>query len=222
MAGCEAAVFDLDGTLLDSMGVWERVDVEFLARRGIPLPPDYTGKVSAMSFLEAARYTIGRFGLPESPRELILEWNGMVREEYAHGIGLKPGARGLLEALAARGVRLGVATASSEELYGPCLRNNGVYGFFDAFATVSEAARGKGFPDVYLLCSRRLGVPPARCVVFEDVLPGLLGAKAAGMAAVGVYDARSPLREEEARSAADGYVRSLSEILEPPFAGKFF
>lgn len=222
MAKYDAAVFDLDGTLLDSMGVWEKVDVDFLARRGIPLPPDYTGTVSAMSFQEAARYTIDRFGFPESPEGLIREWNGMVAEEYAHGIGLKPGARELLAALSARGVRLGVATASAEELYLPCLRNNGVCGYFEAFAAVSEAARGKGFPDVYLLCAERLGVSPSRCVVFEDVLPGLLGAKAAGMTAFGVYDSHSLLREEDALSAADGYVRSLSELLEPKVFNRFF
>lgn len=221
MVKYDAAVFDLDGTLLDSMGVWDKVDEDFLARRGLSVPPGYTSAVSAMSFQEAARYTIDRFGMKESPEELIREWNGMVSREYAQNIALKPGARECLAFLAERGVRLGVATALPPELYGPVLRRNGVFSRFQAFASVHEAARGKGFPDVYLLCAGRLGVSPARCVVFEDVLPGLKGAKAAGMAAFGVYDSRSPLSEEQARAAADGYLHSLSEILRPGFAGSF-
>ena len=207
-----AAIFDLDGTLLDSLDVWEKVDRDFLARRGLAVPPDYTDEVSPMSFEEAARYTAERFGLPESPAELIREWNEMVAEEYARRIGLKPGARELLETLAGRGVRLGVATALPEELYGPALRHNGIFGLFGAFASVLEGERGKNFPDVYLLCARRLGAPPEYCAVFEDMLPGLRGAKAAGMGAFGIFDRRSPLRERDALAAADGYFRSLSEI----------
>ncbi|WP_411678014.1 HAD family hydrolase [Caproicibacter sp.] len=217
-----AAVFDLDGTLLDSLTVWSRVDREFLRRRGLEVPPDYTETVSAMSFTEAARYTVGRFALPEAPEELIREWNGMVAREYAQRIALKPGARECLRVLEERGVRLGVATALPEELYGPALKHNGIYGCFGAFASVTETARGKGFPDVYLLCAERLGVTPGSCAVFEDVLPGLIGAKAAGMNAVGVYDENSNLCEKDALSVGDGYVRSLEELTEEKFYRKFF
>ncbi|MVB10950.1 Hexitol phosphatase B [Caprobacter fermentans] len=217
-----AAVFDLDGTLLDSLTVWSRVDRDFLRCRGLEIPPDYTETVSAMSFTEAARYTIGRFALPEAPEELIREWNGMVAREYAHHIALKPGARECLRFLGERGVRLGVATALPEELYGPALKHNGIHALFGAFASVTETARGKGFPDVYLLCAERLGVTPGSCAVFEDVLPGLIGAKAAGMAAVGVYDENSNLCEKDALSVGDGYVRSLMELVEEKFYRKFF
>jgi HAD superfamily hydrolase (TIGR01509 family) len=216
-----AAIFDLDGTLLDSMKVWERVDRDFLMRRSLPFTPDYTEAVSAMSFDEAARYTVGRFRLMETPEELIREWNAMVAQEYAHRIALKPGARECLRFLQSRGVALGVATALSEGLYGPALQNNGVYGCFGAFASVTETARGKGFPDVYLLCAERLGAPPEGCLVFEDVLPGLRGAKAAGMAAVGVRDASSGLSEKDALSVADGFIRSLKEVMKPKFYDRF-
>ena len=213
MTDFDAAIFDLDGTLIDSMGMWEQLDADFLARRGLAVPEGYTEAVSSMNFPEAAAYTVRRLGLPESPEEIVREWNSMVAEEYAHGIGLKPHAREYLEFLRDRGIRLGVATALPPELYGPVLKNNGVFPLFAAFADVSEVARGKGFPDVYLLAAERLGVPPCRCAVFEDVLPGVRGAKAAGMTVFGVRD-RSSARDEAAiRETADGFLRDFAELL---------
>ena len=212
----DAAIFDLDGTLIDSMDVWEKVDGVFLARRGIAATPEYTAAVGAMSFQESAEFTIRRFDLHETPEELIREWTGMVAYEYAHSIALKPHARETLAHLKKRGVKLGVATALSEELYGPVLKNNGVYGCFDAFASVQEAGRGKGFPDVYLLAAERLNTPPDRCIAFEDVLPGIRGIKAAGMTAVGVYDAHSAADEAEMRALADRYLYDLSEMQAAP------
>jgi beta-phosphoglucomutase-like phosphatase (HAD superfamily) len=210
----DAAIFDLDGTLIDSLGVWEQVDRDFLARRGIALTPDYTAKVSAMCFSEAAEYTIHRFGFRDTPEELIREWNGMVAFEYANNIGLKPLAGEYLSHLLESGVTLGVATALPEELYTPVLRRNGVYDRFSAFASVGEVSRGKGFPDVYLLAAERLGVPPERCVVFEDVVNGIRGVKAAGMKAVGVYDERSAADGAEIARLADRYIRGFSEMME--------
>jgi HAD superfamily hydrolase (TIGR01509 family) len=212
MKDFDAAIFDLDGTLIDSLGMWENLDREFLAKRGIRATPEYTAAVTAMSFLEAAEYTVRRFGFRETPEELAAEWNELVRDEYAHRIGLKPHAREYLEFLKRRGKTLGVATALPEGLYGPVLEHNGVAGFFRAFASVHEVGRGKGFPDVYLLAARRLGTPPERCVAFEDVEPALRGAKAAGMTAVGVYDAHSG-DEAEMRAAADRYIRDFAELL---------
>lgn len=207
------AVFDLDGTLLDSLGMWADLDREFLAKRGIAATPDYTAAVGAMSFREAAEYTVRRFGLPEAPEALVAEWDGMVREQYARRIGLKPHARGYLEFLRGRGVLLGVATALPKELYAPALERNGVLGFFKAFASVREVERGKEFPDVYRLAAKRLGLPPERCAAFEDVPPALRGAKAAGMAAVGVYDAHSAVDQAEMRALADRYIRDFSEMM---------
>lgn len=92
-----AAIFDLDGTLLDSMGVWDAVDVEFLGRRGFDVPADYMQKVSAMQFHDIAAYTIRRFGLDDTPEELMREWNDLAYEAYTTTVELKPGARAYLE-----------------------------------------------------------------------------------------------------------------------------
>lgn len=213
MTDFDAAIFDLDGTLIDSMGMWERLDADFLACRGFAMPEGYTEAVSAMNFPEAAAYTIRRLGLKESPEEIIREWNDRVAEEYAHGIRLKPHAREYLGYLKSRRVRLGVATALPPELFGPVLQNNGVFPLFDAFADAGEVRRGKGFPDLYLLAAERLGIPPGRCAVFEDVLPGVRGAKAAGMTVFGVHDRASARDEKAIREAADGYIHDFAELM---------
>lgn len=209
----KGAIFDLDGTLLDSMGMWEHVDVKFLARRGIVIPEGYTGAVSSMNFEEAASYTIRTFGLKESPEEIIREWNTMVADEYTHSIRLKPHAKEYLMLLKGKGVRLGVATALAPGLCGPVLKNNGVFSLFDAFAYVEEVSRGKGFPDIYLLAAERLGLPPECCAVFEDVLPGVKGAKAAGMTVFGVREPASAHTEAAIRAFADRYIDGFAELL---------
>lgn len=208
-----AVIFDLDGTLIDSLGVWSDVDRRCLESHGIPLTPDYTAAVGSMSFREAADYTIRRYGFFETQEELIAEWMSTVEDEYAHSIALKPFAHEYLIHLTRQGVKLAVATASPPELYGPVLKNNGVYGCFDAFASVGEVERGKGFPDVFLLAASRLGVQPCDCLVFEDTLPGIRGAKAAGMTAVGIYDSCSSTEEAKIRAEADGYCTGFAELL---------
>ena len=89
----KAYILDLDGTLLDSTGVWEGIDVDFLNKRGIPVPSDYAPTVAPMSFSEAAEYTIERFHLPDAPDDLCREWFDMALYAYGHTVKLKPNVR---------------------------------------------------------------------------------------------------------------------------------
>ena len=106
----KGAIFDLDGTLLDSMGVWDQVDVDFLAKRGFEVPDDYMQKVAAMQFRQIAEYTIARFNLSDTPEALMEEWDHMARVMYATVVEAKPYAREYLESLKASGAKLAVAT----------------------------------------------------------------------------------------------------------------
>ncbi|MFT9057100.1 MAG: HAD family phosphatase [Ethanoligenens sp.] len=211
-----AAIFDLDGTLLDSMGVWHAVDAAFLARRGIPYPPDYAAALKPLNYAQAAAYTKQRFELPESEEAIIQEWDERVRTAYESGLPLKPGAADFLHWLKASGVKIGLATASSQALYEAGLKANGVYDLFDAFATLDEPnLRGKKFPDIYLRVGERLGAAPTSSVVFEDILDGICGAKAGGMKAVGIYDACSEPEKAEIIAQADAYYMDYTEIERP-------
>ena len=122
---------DLDGTLLDSMGVWDQVDIDFLNKRGIEVPPDYMTKVSAMQFRQIAEYTIARFGLTDTPEELMQEWDDMASVAYSTTVEAKPGALDYLRDLKASGVKLGVATSLPPHLREPALRHVGMFDLFN-------------------------------------------------------------------------------------------
>lgn len=206
----KAAIFDLDGTLLDSMGVWERIDVEFLARRGLEVPSDYMRAVAAMQFRQIARYTIDRFALDDTEDDLMREWDEMARDAYTSVVEPKAHALEYLRWLRGTGARLAVATTMLPTLREPALAHAGMLDLFDAVVGVEGPIRGKEHPDVYLEAARRLGVPPERCTVFEDLLAGIRSARSAGMRVWGVHDESSADAWESIRGTCDGVLFDFS------------
>jgi len=199
----KAYIFDLDGTLLDSMGVWTQIDADFLAKRGIAVPPDYMEAIMPLTFHETAAYTIKRFALPESIEELMREWNDMAAYTYGHTVKLKPFAKEYLEKLRERGARMAIATGLSAELCTPVLRGNGIENFFETVCRTDEAGRGKSHPDVFLLAAKKIGALPRDCLVFEDIIAAVKSAKSAGMSVCAVYDKSSKNDWEQIKAAAD-------------------
>ena len=206
----EAAIFDLDGTLLDSMWVWHEVDREFFAARGMDVPADYAEKIQSLTFRETAAYTVERYGLPESPEDLMALWNEMSFRQYRDHVKLKPGAREYLEALRSRGVKLGIATNLTTHVARAVLESNGVRGWFAALTSADEVPRGKQFPDIYLLAARKLGVEPRLCVAYDDVAKSLLGMRAAGMTACAVREPDMPQNFEGMKRDFDCYIEDFS------------
>ena len=205
------AVFDLDGTLLDSMGVWAEIDEEFLGRRGFAVPPDYMEAITPLGFRGTALYTIERFGLTDTPEGLMDEWSTMAREKYAHEVLLKPGAKALLRELHGAGIPLAVVTASSQDLFMPCLARNGIADYFSLILTTDGTGLTKNGPEIWRLAAEKLGLAPEECVIFDDAAASVLGAKAAGLQTVGVYDPHSKGRDQLMREA-DIYVNSLEKL----------
>lgn len=207
------AIFDLDGTLIDSMGVWEQVDIDFLARYGIACDASYTRAVGSMHYEEAARYTIERYGLQLTEQQVLDMWMDMAIQAYGNTIELKPHARALLENCREHGIPIALATASPAVLYEPVLKRHGLRDWFDAIVTTADVTRGKGFPDIYLLAAQKLDVPPAQCAVFEDILQGIRGAKAAGAVTVAVYDAAAKEDWPQMQWEADYALCDFAELL---------
>lgn len=207
-----AAIFDLDGTLIDSMWVWEKIDVDYLRKRNIDMPKDMRNDIAHLSIEETAKYFKNRFGLPDSLEEIMAEWHEMAFEEYSNNIGLKQGAKSFLDTLKKNNIKIGLATSNSKPLLEVVLKKNGIYHYFDTITTTNEVLRGKNFPDVYLLAAQKLKVSPQDCLVFEDILPAVQGAKSAGMKVVGVEDQSSLHQKKEIIVAADMFISRYQEL----------
>ncbi len=204
----DAVIFDLDGTLIDSMGIWTQVDVEFLEKRGIAVPDNlFKDMEDGNSFYEVAIYFKAKFGLPETPEEIIAEWTDMVAHHYKHDVGLKPGALELLALLDDNDIRMSVGTSNSKFLAETVLKANGILNFFDVIIAGEGDLRGKPFPDIFLAAANHMNVEPERCLVFEDVHAGVLAAINAGMKVFAVRDDYSKseweLLERDAHKIAD-------------------
>ncbi len=214
----KGAVFDMDGTLLDSMHVWDQIDVDFLAARGIPLPDDYREAVNKMRSYDIAVYTIKRFHLKEKPEDLVQEWIDMAIDAYSHTLPLKDGVYEYVSALHNAGVKMAVATASDRELVYPALKRTGILPLMDRVVLANEVKNDKGSPDIYLKAAADLGVSPAECVVYEDIIEGIRGANAGGFTTVGICNPGAE-RTQEIQAEADRCIQSFCELMDDPVYG---
>lgn len=207
----KAAIFDLDGTLLDSMQVWGQIDVDFLAERGIALPEDYQAAITPMSPYEAAVYTIERFHFSDTPEELMHLWHSMAFYYYRDVLELKPGAYEYVRQLHAEGIPMVVASSSFREMIEAALDRTGLLECFSAIVTTEEVERGKQFPDIYLKCAEILQVKPEQCAVFEDIAEAIQGANAGGFFTIGV---KEPGQDEETmRRIANRFINGFAELM---------
>ena len=211
----KGAIFDLDGTLVDSLGVWAKIDIDFLGKRNLKVPKDYAKNISALSFREVAHYTKELFALADDIEDMLVEWSDMAISEYSHNIWLKPNAKEYLEKLKSHNISIALATSTSRALYEPVLKNNGVYDMFDAFCGAEDVASGKNSPDIFLLAAERLCLSPKDCIVFEDLIQGIQSAKIAGMLAFAVYDKYCNKSQEEMKAEADRYIYDFKDAPMP-------
>ena len=210
----QGVIFDLDGTLIDSMWVWGDVDEAYLAMIGYSeIPPDFRSAIEGMTFDEVAVYCKERFNIPGTIEEIMAIWNDMAFEKYRTAVMLKPGAKELLEKLRSLGIPIGIATSNSPPLTFAVLENNGIDGYFTSICTSEDVTKGKPEPDVYLRSASRLNADPSRCLVFEDVLKGIQAGKNAGMTVCAVYDELTINDTEEKKRLADYYIESFYDII---------
>lgn len=213
LKGKKAVIFDMDGSLVDSMWIWPEVDRIYMEKYGLTQPADFHKAIEGKSYTETAQYFVDTFEtLHRTVEEVKAEWQEMTMELYCTQVFPKAGAMEFLEEMKHNGILLGIATSNDRTLAEAALRARGMMEYFDSVRTSCEVAAGKPAPDVYLRVAEDLHVEPRECLVFEDVPNGILAGKNAGMEVCAVDDVFSRPDEAEKKRLADYFIHDFFEI----------
>lgn len=211
----QAAIFDFDGTLADSLYVWDEVDRTFLESRELPYDPHSPLRLRNYGFEGWASYLKEKFALPDTPEQLYQEWNDIGAKLYQDEIELRAGAFEYLEALFERGVKLALATTNDPEVVAHVLARTGLDALLSVCSYGYEVAYPKSHPALYELTAQRLGVAPERCMVFEDLQAGLESSQSIGMLTCAVGGANDRHNFEEMRRIATTSLASFTDLQAP-------
>ena len=205
-------LFDLDGTLIDSNGIWAEVDRTFLARRGYPYTKEYYEGVAHTIFPLAAVFTKEYCHLSESTDEIMAEWMELAKDAY-HSVPLKPHVREYLDRCRAGGRRMAVFTACVPEHCRAAMERHGLAPYFEQVVYAQELGVDKRSPEIFRRVAEMLGVKTRECVLFDDSLAACKAAKAAGMTVVGVHDSYFQDSQPDMRELCDQYIMGFGELL---------
>lgn len=208
----QGVIFDMDGTIIDSMWLWKKIDVEFLGRYGITYIDGLQQRIEGKSFKETAEFFRDELHIPETIEYMMDEWNRMAYDKYNNEVTLKEGVFEYLTQLKQENIPMGIATSNSRILVETVLKRLNVLDFFDSIITADEVENGKPAPDIYLASAKSIGISPDKCLVYEDILKGVMAGKNAGMTVCAVYDEHAAYIEEM-KELADYYINSFREVL---------
>lgn len=210
----EAVIFDLDGSLVDSMWMWKAIDIEYLKGFGIEAPANLQKEIGGRSFTETAQYFKDRFGLTDSIEKIGDDWNRMAWDKYTNEVPLKEGVLEFLEECDKNDIKLGIASSNSTELIEQVLLSHGIRNRFKSVKSGTQIQKGKPAPDVYLAVAKELDAQPSKCLVFEDLVDGIKAGKNAGMTVVAVSDDYSRHSDDIKKELADLYIEDYWGFLE--------
>lgn len=209
----EAVIFDLDGTLIDSMGVWLEVDNEYLLKRNIIPPENLIDDVQGgNSFTEFARYFKEKFDLPDSIQDIMNEWVSMVSDHYRNNIKLKSGVVDFIALLREMNIPIGVGTSNEMKLTKSVLKSNHLYSHIKSIVCGCSDIKGKPFPDIFLQVAKELNVEPQHCLVIEDTLVGVKAAKNAGMIAFAIAEENSANKRNQIIKISDFFAENFDQL----------
>lgn len=213
MDNIKAVIFDLDGTLIDSMWIWNKIDEDYLKDFGYIVPEGLQEEITHLTLTETAIYFKKRFNINNEIDDIISAWNNMAFDHYSNEIKLKDGVLEYLNFLREKKIKIALATSNSIPLLEVTLKKNNIYHYFDAITTSEEVQKPKNNPDIYLLSAKKLNVSPEDCLVFEDIVQAVKGAKLAGMKVYAIHDKSSEDQKEDLIKLADKYIMGFNELL---------
>ena len=209
----DAVIFDMDGTLIDSTGIWHEIDKAFFNKRNMELPKDYAQHIVHLGLTQAAVYTKETYHLPESIQDIIKEWHDMSVDMYKYHVPLKEGALELLKLFKDNEIKMAIATANDEPLYRPCIERLGIGDYFDAIADVNTAKEGKQSAKIYLDLAKKMGVEPRNTLVLEDMPTCVKTAFKSSFITVAVYDNASKEYDEEKKENSILFINNFFELI---------
>lgn len=207
----KALIFDLDGTLLDSMPAWNQLLDNMLLNRGITPPADLLDRTKTLGLENATGMVLQEFGLDDDPAEVYQMFQDEMEYQYCHTIPLKPGVQEFLDAMKGR-LPMAVATATSRALVEKVLAHHNLTDYFQSVTTVAEVGIGKHDPKVFLTAAEKLETAPEDCVVFEDSLTAIRSANAAGFHTVAIHEATNMHEQDALKAEANLYVNDFFEV----------
>ena len=209
----KGAIFDVDGVLLDSMGIWDDLGARYL-RSLDKIPEEGLNKILfSMSMEQGAEYLNEHYGLNKSVKETVDGIGKMLEDYYFYEVLLKPGAKEILEFLKSKSIKMAAATSSPRTHIEKALSRNGLLGYIEKIYTTSEVGVSKHSPDIYNLAADFLKTKSEETLVFEDSLYALKTAKEAGFVTVGVFDEKGESNQAELENQADLYLKKLDDFI---------
>ena len=213
----KAAIFDADGTLLDSMGQWNLVPYKYVKSLGVAADENIAEKLFTMTISEAAEFIIDEYELSVTVEEAVEGMDAIIRAFYKNDVKLKDGAGELLEFFKSRGIPMVIGTSTDRDCIEVGLERTGISAYFDRIYTSTEVGKSKEKPDLFIQAMEFMESSPDETIVFEDGLYSLRTAAALGMKTVGIFDEVSLSNQKELKELADLYVdegESLATLIE--------
>lgn len=204
-------IFDLDGTLIDSMTIWDDIAEEYLKMLDIEPTEGLIESLRALTVIQVAQLFCDKFQLTHSGEEILKQLNKMAEDYYTHKIPLKPHVISLLERLRKAGVKMCIATATERYLVEAALDRLGIAGYFEFIITCTEVGVGKEEPVIFNKALELLNTKIEETIIFEDSVLAVETAKKAGFTVIGVFDETFAAEADKIKKIADGYITSFDE-----------
>lgn len=206
-------LFDLDGTILDSLEIWNDIDLLFFKNHNLIMGEDYHIAIAPLTLEETATYTKNTYKLDIDEEQIMKEWSDLAIKEYAENVNLKKGVKEFLDYLKNKNVHLAIATSCNEEMFKPCLERYGIVSYFEHFYTSQNLKINKSNAIFFKEILNEYKIEPDQILFFEDSLASMKCAKSLGFNVVAVMDKKWEKQKEEIIASSDDQIEDFSQFI---------